>query len=228
MAVVAQDFDWDWPAAEREYRRAIELDPNYATAHHWFAELLALTGRFDDAHREMERARQLDPLSLIVAADNGVILYYERQYERSIEQLRAVLDMEPLFPRGAAIVYAYAANGMYADAEKLLDAWQTNGVDGPWLWAQKAYVEGRAGRPEGARAALVALEELSRRQPVDPLTLAYGYIATNDRDRVFAALEHAYREHSITLINLKVDPVYDSLRADPRFRDLLRRMGLAL
>ena len=78
MAFVAQNFDWDWVTAEKEYRRAIELDPNYATAHHWYAEFLALMGRFDEAFMEIERARKLDPLSLIVAADHGVILYYSR------------------------------------------------------------------------------------------------------------------------------------------------------
>ncbi len=89
MALITENYDWDWQTAEKEYRRAIELDPNYATAHHWYAEYLSWEGRFDEALRESERARQLDPLSLIIAADKGAILYYARQYDRAIKAFRA-------------------------------------------------------------------------------------------------------------------------------------------
>ena len=115
-AVVAQNFEWDWKIAEREYRRAIELDPNYATAHHWYAEYLALMGRFDEASAEIEHARQLDPLSLIIATDHGVIFYYARQFDRAIEQFRAVLEMDPQYPHAGRIGEAYIEKGMYAEA----------------------------------------------------------------------------------------------------------------
>ena len=114
--MIAQDYDWDWQTAEKEYRRAIELDPNYATGHHWYAEHLAFLGRFDEALPEMRRAIQLDPLSLIIQADNGVFLYYSRQYEPAIAQFRAVLEMEPNFPRANIIAFAYVQEGRYADA----------------------------------------------------------------------------------------------------------------
>src|SRR5260370_9030518 len=99
LALITENYDWDWQTAEKEYRRAIQLDPNYATAHHWYAEYLSFQGRFDESFRESEPARQLGPLSLIIAADNGAILYFYRQYDRAIEQFRAVLEMEPNFPR---------------------------------------------------------------------------------------------------------------------------------
>src|SRR2546422_6535611 len=86
LALITENYDWDWKTAEKEYRRAIQLDPNYATAQHWYAEYLTWLGRFDEALRESERARQLDPLSLIIATDNGAILYYSRQYDRAIKQ----------------------------------------------------------------------------------------------------------------------------------------------
>ena len=97
LALIIESYDWDWPAAEKEYRRAIELDPNYATAHHWYGEFLAFQGRFDEALAENERARELDPLSLIIASDRGAIFYFARQYDRAIEQFRAVLQRDPPF-----------------------------------------------------------------------------------------------------------------------------------
>jgi TolB-like protein/DNA-binding winged helix-turn-helix (wHTH) protein len=111
LAVIAQNYDWDWETAEKEYRQAIQLDPSYATAHHWYAEFLAFQGRFDEAFAESERARQLDPLSLIIAADHGAILYFSRQYDRAIQQFRTVLEMEPDFPRARLIVFADVQKG---------------------------------------------------------------------------------------------------------------------
>ena len=104
LALITENFDYDWETAEKEYRRAIELNPNYATAHHWYAEYLSLQGRFSEALAESERARELDPLSLIIAADRGVILFYARQYDASIAQFRAVKEMEPGFTRAGMVV----------------------------------------------------------------------------------------------------------------------------
>jgi TolB-like protein/DNA-binding winged helix-turn-helix (wHTH) protein/Tfp pilus assembly protein PilF len=112
LALIVQNYDWDWQTAEKEYRRAIELNPNYATAHHWYAEHLTWLGRFDEAFRESERARQLDPLSMIIAADNGVILYSSRQYDRAIEKFRSVLAMEPNFSRTGMVINAYVEIGI--------------------------------------------------------------------------------------------------------------------
>src|SRR5262249_12838881 len=99
LALIVQNYDWDWQTTEKEFRRAIELNPNYATAHHWYAEHLMWRGRFDEALKESERARQLDPLSLIIAADNSAIFFFSRQYDRAIEKWRSVLEMDPDFPR---------------------------------------------------------------------------------------------------------------------------------
>src|SRR5215471_18634724 len=103
LALIVQNYDWDWQTAEKEFRRALELNPNYATAHHWYAEHLTWLGRFDEALSESERARQLDPLSLIIAADNGATLYYARQYDQAIAKFRAVREMDPNFPRTGLI-----------------------------------------------------------------------------------------------------------------------------
>jgi DNA-binding winged helix-turn-helix (wHTH) protein len=123
LALILQNHDWDWQTSEKEYRRAIELNPNYATAHHWYAEHLMYLGRFDEALRESEKARQLDPLSLIIAADYAAILYFSRQYDRAIEQFHAVLRKNPSFHTGNIVIYACVENGMFAqalaEAEKL-------------------------------------------------------------------------------------------------------------
>src|SRR5208283_1037509 len=155
-AVIAQTYDWDWPTAEKEYRRAIQLNPNYATGHHWYAECLALQGRFDEAFPQIESARQLDPLSLIIATDYGAILYFSRQYDRAIEQFRGVLEMEPNFPRAQMLIAAYVQKGMFAEALAEAEAWRRRDHL-PWSWVMAAYVSGRSGDQAKAKLALEQL-----------------------------------------------------------------------
>ena len=107
LALIVQNYDWDWSTAEKEFRRAIEPNPSYATAHHWYAEHLTFRGRFEEALAESELARRLDPLSLIIAGDNAMILYYARQYDTAITKFRAVLAMDPKLARGHEVRYAY-------------------------------------------------------------------------------------------------------------------------
>jgi len=225
LAAIAQNYDWDWRTAEKEYCRAIQLDPNYATAHHWYAENLALQGRFDEAFAEMDVARGLDPLSLIIAADDGAIFYFSGQQDRAIPKLRAVLSMEPNFPRAHLLTFAYIKAGSYSDA--LADARQWRGLgDSSWGWAATAYVFGHTGQPAEAQRALARLQESSRMRPVDPLSFAIAYAGMGRSDEAFAWLDKAVQAHSPALTALKVDPVYDPLRGDARFPAFLRRVGL--
>jgi TolB-like protein/DNA-binding winged helix-turn-helix (wHTH) protein/Tfp pilus assembly protein PilF len=226
LALIVQNYDWDWTTAEREFRRAIELNPNYATAHHWYAEHLMWRGRFDEALRESERARQLDPLSVIIAADNGVILYSSRQYDRSIEKFRTAREMEPSLPRAQFLIAPYAEKGMFAEALADLEA-ERSRMDLRTYWVLQAYINGRAGRRAEAQRALRAFQRLTRNQPVDAYLFVWAYLGTGDNDKVFAWLEKGYAQHSNALIALKAYPYYDPLRGDPRFQDLLRRVGLA-
>lgn len=225
LALIVQNYDYDWQTAGREYQRAIELNPNYATAHHWYAEHLMWRGRFDEALRESERARQLDPLSLIIATDNGAILYFSRQYDRAIEKLRAVRELDPSFPRAAGLmVRAYEQKGMFADA--LADVEKSCPLYNSWACSELVYIYGRTGQEAQAGLALAKLERLNRRQPVDPAVFVEPYIGMNNKDEAFFWLDKAYAQHSNALTGLKVDPIYDPLRSDPRFQDLLRRVGL--
>ena len=226
LALIAQNYDWDWQSAEKEYRRAIELDPNYATGHHWYAEHLAFRGRFDEAFAEIERARQLDPLSLIIQVDNGAILFFSRQYDRAIEQFQAVLKVEPTFPRARMMDYAYAQQGRYAEALADIEIWRR--VDNTyWILIEEGYVYGRAGQPAEARRALEKLKLMNRGGKIDPFGLVPVYVGLGDKDQAFAWIEKSIANHSPGPIALKVDPIYEPLRSDPRFQSVLQRLGLA-
>jgi len=224
FALIVQNHDWDWQTAETEFRRAIELNPNYATAHHWYAEHLMWRGRFDEALARSERARQLDPLSLIIATDHGAILFFARQYDRAIEQFGSVLELDPTFPRAHIIQGAYVEKGMFAAA--LADLEGQHPKHDVWYWSAVAYIYGRSGETAKARHALHELLQSHRRDPVKPELIAGAFAALGEKDSALAWLERAYAERS-GLTALKVDPGYDPLRSDPRFQSLLRRVGLA-
>jgi tetratricopeptide (TPR) repeat protein len=187
---------------------------------------LALVGRFDEAFAEIERARQLDPLSLIIAADNGAILYFSRQYDRAIAQFRAVLDMEPNFPRAHLLVFAYAQKGLFSDALADIEKWRRSDR-APRSWMMLAYVYGRSGQPVRARHALEKLEQLNRRRQMDPTPILVAHVGMGNKEEAFAWFEKACSKHSNVLTSLKVDPIYDPLRSDPRFQELLHRLRLA-
>ena len=201
---------------------------NYSTAHHWYAEYLGFQGRFDEALIEIERARQLDPLSLIIATDRGAILHFARQHDRAIEQFRAVLDIEPTFPRAPGlIVGAYTEKAQFDEALDGIEKWR-RWDKGPWPWAWAAYVHGRAGRPADARRALQKMEESNRQSKFAPAPLLLtAYPAMAKHDEALALLQKGLAERSHLLATLKVDPLYDPLRGDPRFVELMRRIGLA-
>ena len=225
MAVVAQDCDWDWATAEREYRRAIELNPNYATAHHWYGEYLALMGRFDESRAQMEHARQLDPLSLIITADTAIALYYARDYPAAIQQFRAVIDLEPTFPRTAQLSFAYLQTGRDADSVAWTEKLKQPSDTGPWYWATAAYVDAHIGKMNDARVALHNLIRMNDRQQIDPLYISIAYVGLDEKDQSIAWLQKAEAAHSVSLNSLKVEPLFDPLRTDPRFQHILRQMN---
>ena len=227
LALIVENYDWDWQTAEKEYKRAIQLDPGYATAHQWYAEYLTWEGRFDEASVESERARQLDPLSLIIAADRGAMLYYSRRYGQSIEQFRGVLAMDPAFPRGNFVVYPYVKSGMYAEALSSVEAQQRALGEGDWLLSMRAYVEASEGQQTEAQRTLAQLQDLGRREASDPQLLVWPYVGLGEKQKAIDALQQAYASHSNIITSLKVEPAFDPLRGEPRFQDLLHRVGLA-
>lgn len=226
LGLLAQNSEWDWAKAEREYKRAIDLNPNYATAHHWYGEHLALRGKFDDALREMKLASDLDPLSLVIIKDTGEIYYLARQYDQAREYFRKAVDMDPGF------VLAHRSLGMvdvqkrdfsegFAELQKAKQLEET-----PDVLSELGYAYALSGRREQAEKALEDLQGASGRRFVSPDRYAEIYAGLGDKDKAFQWLEKAYREGGL-LTGLKVDPVWDNLRTDPRFADLLKRVGLA-
>jgi TolB-like protein/DNA-binding winged helix-turn-helix (wHTH) protein/Tfp pilus assembly protein PilF len=226
LAMIKENYDYDWPGAEKEFRRALELDPQYAIAHQWYAEFLSWQGRFPEAFAESERARQLDPISLISATDRASILYESRQYDSALKQWRSVLDLDPTYDHAEHLMIpAYLQLGRYDDAVKVIERWEAVG-EGPWMWSWKAAVYARAGHPDEARRALAKLEQSSGSPANRAATLLIAYLGTGQKERALELLQQMYAEHSNAVVQIKVDPMFDPLRSDPRFKDLLLRLGL--
>jgi TolB-like protein/DNA-binding winged helix-turn-helix (wHTH) protein/Flp pilus assembly protein TadD len=225
IALIKENYDYDWAGSEMEFRRAIQLDPQYATAHQWYAEFLSWQGRFQEALAESEQARLLDPLSPIIASDRAAILYDSRQYDAAVQEIRSALDLDPNFEhvRGA-MVPCYFQLGRYDEAIDLINHWTDR--DGTWTLAWKAAVYGRSGHAEEARRALAKLVQVSDSRAERTATLLVAYSGTGQKERMIDLLQEAYSEHSNSVVQIKVDPMYDPVRNDPRFADLLRRVGL--
>jgi serine/threonine protein kinase/Flp pilus assembly protein TadD len=229
LAFINLLYDWDWAGAERHFKRGIELSPNYAMAHHWYAIYLANMGRHDEAIREARRAQELDPLTLVVNMTPAATLYLARRYDQAIEELQKVLDMDANFlPAHSILGAAYEQKGMYEKAivehQKVIDLLGGN------VTAEVA-VKARVGHAYAAWGkrgeALKILDELLKRRDVTPYSIAEIYVGLGEKDRAFEWLEKAHGERNVQMVSLKVDPNLDSLRSDPRFADLLRRMNLA-
>jgi TolB-like protein/DNA-binding winged helix-turn-helix (wHTH) protein/Flp pilus assembly protein TadD len=228
LGLVLWLFDFDRGAAEREFRRAIELSPGYASAHQWYAEMLAEGGRQAGARSEIARAGRLDPLSLAVATDLGLFAYFERDYETAIRQYRSTLALEPGFGQAhLALGLAYLAAGDSADAVQVFEGLRRLAPDSPPVLAALGYAYGRSGRRDAALGLAGELQAIARERFVLSYYLAAIPLGLGDRDRAFALLERACAERASELGTLKVDPVFDPLRDDPRFAALLRCARLA-
>ena len=228
LGLLAMNYDWDWPAAEREFKRAIELNPHYATAHHWYAEYLNTQGRHDESLREIERAAELDPLSLIINTDSGKCLYMARRYDEAVEQLRRTLELDPsYFMARIWLGLAYEGKGLHGEALAEFEKAKALSEDMMWAQGYTAYVYGVQGRRSEARKLVHELLAPSRQDQIDPTAVVSAYIGLGEKDQAFAWLEKEYQTRSVGLTSLKVFPVYDALRDDPRFADMMRRVGLA-
>jgi DNA-binding winged helix-turn-helix (wHTH) protein/Tfp pilus assembly protein PilF len=219
-------YDWEWAEADEGFRRAVELNPNYAVAPLWRSVYFIATGRFEEAVAASAQALELDPLSPIANAVAGWPFYFMRRYDRSIEHYRRALEIEPdNFPALFLLGHAYRQSGeLSASVEKLQSARTL--LDGPLPLAGLGHAYAAAGDARGARKILRELERLSKERYVCPYDVAGIHAGLGERDEAFKYLERACEERSSWLIFLAVEPGLDALRADPRFADLLRRIGL--
>jgi DNA-binding winged helix-turn-helix (wHTH) protein/TolB-like protein/Flp pilus assembly protein TadD len=228
LAFVKMQHDWDWPGAEREFKRAIELNPSYATAHHWYAYYLAAMGRHAEAIREIRRAQEIDPLSLIINTDVGEIFYYASRYDEAIEQCRKTIEMDTNFTLAHRVLaWAYEEKGMHAEAITELQKAVSISEDETNILASLGHVYAMSEKRDEARRVLNHLKKLSIQSYVPSSDIAIVYASLGEKDQAFAWLEKAYEDRSGSLILLKVWPLMDPLRSDPRFADLVRRVGLA-
>jgi len=226
LAFVRAWYDWDWLAAESEFQRALELNPNYATAHHWYALFLMAMERPSEALEEIKRAHEIDPLSLPINRDVGLVYYRARHCDRAIEQYLKTIEMDPGFwSAHQHLGWAYEQKAMYEEAIAELNHAIASAGDRVRILADLGHVYAVSGRRKEAEKALAELTGQSTQHYVSPYEIAVIYTGLEERDRAFEWLDQACLERSGWLIYLKVEPMLDSLRADPKFRDLLLRVG---
>lgn len=220
-------FDWNFADADKEFRRAITLNPNYATAHHWYGfGNLQTEERFDDAIRELKRAQELDPFSLIINTDLGHTYINAGQYDKAIEQLRKSLEMDQDFYYAHwCLGLAYEMKGSFREAQAEYEkALQLN--DDPYVLALLGHLFAASGKKDQALKTLRQLEEISRQRYVPGYSFAIIYAELDEKDQAFQWLEKCYQERCTDMIGIKFDPVVKNLRSDPRFADLVRRVGV--
>ena len=219
-------YDWDWTAAEADFQQAIRLSPTYPTAHQWHGEYLVSMGLFDQGLAELKRARDLDPLSLIINTNLGLNYFFARRYDLALEQLERALELEPNFFRAHLHVgMCYERKGMYGEAIAALEKARSIS-ENSWTLAGLGHCHASFGAKAEAENLLDQLLTMSERQFVSCATIAVVYAGFRDRiDQTMEWLEKAYQERSGLLIWLKVWPIFDHLRSDARFVRLLRRIG---
>jgi TolB-like protein/DNA-binding winged helix-turn-helix (wHTH) protein/Tfp pilus assembly protein PilF len=226
LAFVTLYYDRDWADAEREFRRAIELNPNYANGHHWYAEFLSLVGRHAEAIAESERARELDPLSNIINTWVGSRYFFARQYDKAIEQYRNAVEMDPGFvPVHLVLGDALEQKHMYQEAITELEKAVSLSGGSPVYMASLAHAYGVAGRRGQAKKLFDDLRNLSKRRYVSSYDLALASLGIGETNRAFALLARAVEERSPRAAFLGVDPRFDGLRSDARFKELMIRIG---
>lgn len=225
LGFVKEYFEWDWLGANKEYQKAMDLNPNYATAHQWYGMYFMKLGQFERARRELKRALRFDPRSLIINADLGLPFYFKRQYDEAIAQYRRTLEMDQDFIWARFFLgWAYERSGKFAEAiaefqkAQLID-------DRPEVSAMIAHAYAVSGRRNRALSILNSLEEQTKHHYISPYYIALICAGLDDKERAFRWLEKAYSDRNEWLVWLKVDPRFDCLWTDARFPELLRRIG---
>ncbi|CAN5732308.1 hypothetical protein BH18ACI4_BH18ACI4_09600 [soil metagenome] len=225
VLAVLKQHEWDWAGAERDFKRAIELNPNLVEAHTRYSDYLSLMGRHEEALAEIRRTQELDPLRIELRRHQAYLLNLARRHDEALELMLQYIKAEPpgaVTPRGLGFIYEM--KGMY---EQAIDQHQkVNSIEGETTGGlcYLGYALAAAGRRKEAQDILDRLN--ATKEYVSPAELAALYAMLGDDERAFALLERAYAAHDLQMQYLKLDPHYDNLRSDPRFQDLLRRVGL--
>ena len=226
VGVVKEHFEWDWPGAERELRRAIELNPNSANAHHWLGEYLTNMGQFEEGLRETRKAQEIDPLSRLINTTIGWQLHLAGQNDQAIEQLRKALDIDPKFaPARRLLEGVYAQMGRYKEAvaerEKMLSLY-----GGSELAASVEEDFSKSGYRGVLQSWVDGLTEVSKHGHVSSYSIGEVYMRMGETERAIKWLQQAYDEHDTELVSLAVQPEFNPIRSDPRFQEILKHMKL--
>jgi TolB-like protein/DNA-binding winged helix-turn-helix (wHTH) protein/Flp pilus assembly protein TadD len=218
---------WDWAGAEAEFKHALRLDPRYANAHHWYGDYLSIMGRHDEALLEARQALELDPLNLMIGTWVGRRYYLARKYELAIEQGRNTVELDANFAAAHLVLGEnYVQVGLHEQGFAELQTAASLSGNSPLYLAQVAVAHALAGRKPEALQIVAQLQSISSTRYVSPYGLAQIYAALNDKEPTFKWLQIAYDDRAVWMSYLAVDPVFDSLRSDQRFQDLLRRVRL--
>jgi TolB-like protein/Tfp pilus assembly protein PilF/DNA-binding winged helix-turn-helix (wHTH) protein len=227
LARIIQLYDWDWPAVEKEYRRALELSPNDAMARNWYGEYLQEMGRNEEAFVQIRQAMVLDPLSSASADNLGYAFYTARQYDQAIHAFQKALELDPdMTDAHLGLGWVYDEKKMYPEAITEMEKAANLSDRHEMVVASLGKVLGDSGKKLESRKLLEELEERSKHRYISPCLIALVQIGLGEKDRAIASLEQGYANRDQWMLYLKVDPHMDGLRSDPRFKDLLRRVGL--
>lgn len=226
LANILLFYDWNWEAAKDEFEKAIDLNPSYATAHHWYGTYFILLGKFKKAFDEIEIALGLDPYSRVISVDEGWFHQYAREYDEAVQDIQKTLELEPDFVLAHVnLGFTYTLQGKYDEAIQSFRRAKELSGDYPLSLAALSYSLAVAGRRGEALELLSKVGQISRERYVPALYFALIYMGLGDRDQAFHWIDNAFEERSGYLLYLNVDPKVDSLRSDPRFKQILKKIG---
>jgi len=227
LAFARMYYDLDWKNVEREFKQAIELNPGYPTAHHWYAEYLTLTGQLDEAIKEAKRALDLDPFSLVMNLLLGWTFYYSGEYIQAIEQYQKTLELDPNFAPGHFFLgFAYIQKSMFKEAIKEFQKAKTLFGESTLMEAGLGHAYAVSGERDRVQKVLDKLKRMSKRMYVPPYYLAAISSDLGEKDQAFEWLEKCLEERDMWLVFLKIDPIWNNVRSDSRFTTLLNKIGL--
>jgi serine/threonine-protein kinase len=227
LALIRSHYDWEWQDSLSLYRRAIELNPGYATARHWLGiDWYALNGRFEEARAQMDLALQLDPLSGIIREGEAFLYLLEGRQEEAVRSCLELIHDDPTFYKGyTSLGRAYAQEGKYLEAICMLEKGRALAGDVPNILAAMGQVYAAGGETDRAREILRQLEEMRAQSHVPSTAFAVVHLGLGEPERALDWLENACRQRESSLTSINVHPIYNPLREEPRFQELLRKMG---
>jgi TolB-like protein/Flp pilus assembly protein TadD len=226
LGIVKLFYDWDFPAAGKELQRAKELDPKNAQVYHFYGHYLELVGRLDEAIEETKHGVDQEPTNLVLNTEWGNAYYYARRYDEAIASHRRTLEMDPTFIFASlSLAQAYEQKGLYNEA--LAELTRGKAIfDWSWFVAELGYVYAASGDRAAAQKMIDELKQRVSREYIDPVLISYVYIRLGDKDEAFVWMDKAFQERSGLIFWLQIEPKFDPVRSDPRFKELLQRTGL--